>query len=659
MNLGPAAIALVALAFAASPSAADALAPGDLDPSFGTGGSVTTSLGGTDPADFAVALQPDGKIVIAGTNRDGSDEPQALIARLNSDGSFDSSFGTGGIVAVQLGEGTHKQSAFDALALQPDGKILTGGYASDPSGDDVFLAARLNSDGGFDSSFGTDGKLITSQFDAGTTPVSDLNALALLPDGRILAGGDATDSVGHTALLVVRLSATGQPDSSYATGGKLLTQLGTGSPSPSSSVTSLALQPDGKAIVGGYATGSNGRAQFLVLRLNTGGSPDATFGGGKVLTQLGQSSGAESSVFAVALQPDGKVLAGGYATDSTGDPAFLVVRLGTDGAFDQSFASGGELLDQLAPTGGPFASDSEVHGLALQPNGKILAAGRANGFFAARLTPGGGFDPSFGTGGTVFNQLGLARAVALQPDGKLVAAGDGADSGGHAFLLVARVIADLPPLPSFTASPNPAAVSKTVTFDGSGSTDDGAITSYAWNFGDGASASGPTATHAYAKPGTYTASLTVSDDYGLSATSTRVVTVSSSPALRRLRLHPRSFRAAPRGGSIAARTGTAVSYRDSQAATTRFTVDRALPGRRRGHRCGRPSARNRHGKACVRYVRVRGSFSHHDKAGANRFHFTGRVRRRKLAPGNYRLDATPLSGAQKGRTVRARFRVIR
>ncbi|HEX6458833.1 MAG TPA: PKD domain-containing protein [Thermoleophilaceae bacterium] len=654
MTLRLAAVVLTVAGFAVWSGPARALAPGDLDPTFGSGGTVTSSVGGDV---FAVALQPDGKIVIAGSNRDSNDKSQALIARLNSDGSFDSSFGTGGVVAVQLGEGATKQSAVDALALQPDGKILTGGYATDASGHGVFLAVRLNADGTFDSSFGTDGKLITAQFDAGMTPESDLNALAVLPDGEILAGGDATDSDGHTAFLVVRLTSAGNPDSSYATGGKLLTQLGVGS-NRSSSVTAMSLQPDGKPIVAGYATDSASRAEFLVTRLNTGGSPDATFAGGRVLTQLGQGPAPSSSADAVALQPDGKILAGGYATDSAGNAASLIVRLDNGGTFDPSFAANGELLDQLVPSGGPFVPASFVRGIAPQPNGRILAAGRANGFFAARLDGAGAFDPSFGSGGLVFSTLGQIRSVALQPDGKLVAAGDGTDSGGNGFLMVTRLIADLPPTPSFSATPNPAAPGKVVAFNGSGSTDDGTITNYSWNFGDGGSASGPTATHSYAKPGTYTAALTVRDDYGLSAVATHAITVSAAPVLRALRLRPRSFPAAARGGSIARRTGTTVSYRDSEAVTTRFRVERVLPGRRSGHRCVAPRARNRHAKRCVRYSRVRGGFSHHDKAGTNRFHFTGRMRRRKLPPGNYRLDATPSAGGAKSHTARTRFRII-
>jgi hypothetical protein len=102
-----------------------------------------------------------------------------------------------------------------------------------------------------------------------------------------------------------------------------------------------------------------------------------------------------------------------------------------------------------------------------------------------------------------------------------------------------------------------------------------------------------------------------------------------------------------------------ISYRDSQAATTAFTVARVLPGRRSGKRCVPPTARNRGAKRCTRFVRVRGSFTHVDIAGRNSFRFTGRVHRKALKPGPYRLNARPRAGGKVGKTVSVRFRIVR
>jgi hypothetical protein len=130
--------------------------------------------------------------------------------------------------------------------------------------------------------------------------------------------------------------------------------------------------------------------------------------------------------------------------------------------------------------------------------------------------------------------------------------------------------------------------------------------------------------------------------------------------LRALRISPSAFRAASRGGSVtsAKKAGAVVSYTDTQAATTTFTVQRPAAGRRQGHACRKPSARNRHGKRCTRYLRV-GSFTHADAAGGNRFRFTGRVRGHKLGPGRYRLRGIPDNAAGAGPAAAKAFRIKR
>ena len=132
------------------------------------------------------------------------------------------------------------------------------------------------------------------------------------------------------------------------------------------------------------------------------------------------------------------------------------------------------------------------------------------------------------------------------------------------------------------------------------------------------------------------------------------------PVARRLGLRPRSFRAARRGRSILSAARTRVSYRLSENAAVRFRVQRALPGRRVGKRCRKPSKGNRARRRCTRYKTVRGSFTHRGKAGANRFRFSGRLRGRRLRPGRYRLVARPTDAVKnRGKAIRARFRVLR
>jgi len=134
----------------------------------------------------------------------------------------------------------------------------------------------------------------------------------------------------------------------------------------------------------------------------------------------------------------------------------------------------------------------------------------------------------------------------------------------------------------------------------------------------------------------------------------------AKPVARRLGVRPRSFRAARRGRSIVSAARTRVSYRLSEAATVRFTVQRALSGRRVGGRCRKLTKRNRGRRKCTRYRGARGSFTHRGKAGANRFRFSGRLRGRRLRASRYRLAARPTDAAgNRGKSVRVRFRILR
>jgi PKD repeat protein len=190
-----------------------------------------------------------------------------------------------------------------------------------------------------------------------------------------------------------------------------------------------------------------------------------------------------------------------------------------------------------------------------------------------------------------------------------------------------------------------------------------------WAFGDGAAATGASVTHTFAVAGTSTVTVTATDAVGNTAARSGSVVVTApggvlaAAALSNVSVNPRAFAPDRTGtGSIArkSKTGTTISYTDTQAATTTFTVLRPQPGVKRGKRCVKPSKRERGKRArrCTRYVPV-GSFTHTDLPGPNRFHFSGRVGRRKLKAGNYRLDATPRAHGTTGKTVSATFRIIR
>src|SRR5437773_237131 len=196
--------------------------PGDLDPSFGTGGKVTTPSGSNGYIN-ALVLQPDGKLVAAGyTQNNGSNSDFALV-RYNADGSLDGSFGTDGIVTTLIQNG----GFFEAVVLQPDGKLVAAGV-----GGGHFALVRYNADGSLDGTFGTGGKVIT--------PIGSFAdmayALVLQPDGKLVAAGSTSN--GSWAFALVRYNADGSLDGSFGTGGTVTTQIGS-----SNLAYALVLQP--------------------------------------------------------------------------------------------------------------------------------------------------------------------------------------------------------------------------------------------------------------------------------------------------------------------------------------------------------------------------------------------------------------------------------
>jgi uncharacterized delta-60 repeat protein len=670
-------VALSALAFVALlliAQSAGAQQFDNLDPSFGSGGTVLSDL---SSGAGAIALQPDGKIVLAGSGADGQGFQELVVTRFNADGSPDSSFGSGGKAAYQLGSGTLPSSGATAVAIQQDGQIVLAGIASDSHNASEAMVARLNgSDGALDKTFDSDGWLGVQLGQGGQS--SGLNAVAIQADKKIVVAGQALDSDGNSRFLVARLNgASGSFDSSFGSAGKVLTQIGTRS-GTAEQASALAIQSDGKIVVGGQAADSTQHIRFLVARLKaSNGGFDSTFGSaGKVLLQLGSGSQPVSAASALAIQPDGKILAGGNASPASGNPAFLVERLGVTGAPDTAFGSGGTVLTQL---GSGFNAFSAVASLALQGDGNVVAGGVVtdadgdNALVLARLTGAtGDFDSSFGDGGKLVQQVGRedipssqATGVAIQPDGRILVGGMANTADNNIDLLLERFFHDVAPSPAFTPQANAIAGTPTA-FDGSASSDpDGSIAGYRWEFGDGSSATGAKVSHVYQAAGDYSVRLTVTDDKGLPASLSQKITVAPSnnlnPAVRasisRLGITPPEFVAAARGGSIARRsTGATIAYRDSMAARTTFKVSRAVLGVFSGGHC-KALGHGRHGRRCARYLLV-GHFSHRDKAGSNSFHFTGRVNRRKLSPGHYRLTARPSAGGHLGAGARASFTIV-
>jgi uncharacterized delta-60 repeat protein len=417
-----------------------AQAPGSLDTTFAGSGRIQLSFGSGKFVDTALALQPDGKIVMAGVCSNGSND-DFCVARLNSDGSLDASFdgpsgAANGKFLLPISDSGNDRAR--AIALQPDGKIVIGGDCQPNITAQGFCLARLNLDGSLDVSFtgpsGTGNGKFLLAIGAGT---DRFTALALQPDGKIIVGGSC-DNGDYTDVCLARFTPDGSFDASFsgpnaAGSGKFLMPIG----SRADQLLSIVLQPDGKIIIaGGCMVG--GLLDFCLARFNPNGSLDVSFGeawGQTAGTLLVPRTSESEVIFAVALQPDGKILVAGECYGN-GRNNMCLARLHANGDLDTRFVGPngtGNGRFQL-PIG---ASAASAYRLALQPDGKILVAGYCAenndfDFCVARLNLDGSFDASFdgsnGAGnGKVVLPLATIRdylsAIVLQPDGKIVVGG--------------------------------------------------------------------------------------------------------------------------------------------------------------------------------------------------------------------------------------------
>lgn len=438
-----AAFILMANAFAQDPI------PGSLHtspfPGFASGSGKIANLDiGANSNDYvrAIAVQPDGKIVMAGNCTNGVNYDFCL-ARLNADGSLDTSFdGPSGTANGKflLPIGPNDDSVY-AMAVQPDGKIVVGGVCGSELTYD-FCLARFNGDGSLDASFdGPDGNG-NGKFLLPIGPFDDYaRALVLQPDGKILITGLCVNDIGSAVFCIARLNANGSLDPTFdgpsGTGnGKFLVSLVI-----SHSPYALALQADGKILMAGacYDGVVAAKNNFCVFRLNVDGSLDVAFdgpgvpGNGKFMFPVGTGYDAVS---ALAVQPDGKLVLAGFCGNGA-VWAFCLARLNVDGSLDTSFdgpagtGNGKFILPQMG------AGSESANALSLQPDGKIVIAGNcSNGvnddFCIVRLNADGSFDASFaGPSGTangrfllpIGSSVDVAYALALQPDGKILIAG--------------------------------------------------------------------------------------------------------------------------------------------------------------------------------------------------------------------------------------------
>jgi uncharacterized delta-60 repeat protein len=332
--------------------------------------------GGADEEIFKITQQPDGKVLVGGEFGTFQGFSKKGIVRLNQNGTIDHSFNSANGITPSGYE------RINNIIVLPDGKILIGGEFNSYAGVTGRSVARLNSDGSPDASF-------TASLDAGY-----LNSMVLQPDGKILIGGNFPGVNGNNSLNISRLNADGSVDSGFASG--------TGA---SDYVSSIALQPDGKILIGGNFNRYNNINTPAIIRLNSNGTIDTSFNAG---------TGPAGSIGGILVQPDGKILVRGFFESFNGISRIRFARLNSNGSVDTSFD----------PGAGPYGL---ILDFDLQPNGKILIAGTFTSYnntqrrYIARINSDGSLDPTAINGNAT---VSFIRTIFRQPDGAYLVGGD-------------------------------------------------------------------------------------------------------------------------------------------------------------------------------------------------------------------------------------------
>ncbi len=494
-----------------------AQASGSLDSSFGSDGKVITVFGTSNESANSIAIQSNGKIVVAGSSSNGTNN-EFTVTRYNTDGSLDSSFDSDGKVTTTIGSNA---DAF-SVAIQSDGKIVLAGNAI-IGGRDEIAVARYNTDGSLDSSFDSDGKVTTTIGEADYA-----TSVVVQSDGKIVVAGSSATG-GDSNFALIRFNTDGSLDSSFD---PAVTPIG----SANDEAYSVAIQSNGKIVVAGYSDNGAQRV-FAVARYNTDGSLDSSFNSdGKVTTAIGSDDLAKS----VAIQSDGKIVVAGSSSNGS-DNDFALIRYNTDGSLDSSFASDGKVITVFGSSG-EFANS-----VALQSDGKIVVAGSSdNGaqrvFAVARYSADGSLDSSFDSDGKVTTAIGsgdFAFSVAIQSDGKIVVVGSSNNGSDDDFAILrygqpAATAPGAPTIGSATAlSPTSVSITFTAPANNGGATIEtytatstpGSITGRVFQSGSGSiTITGLTSSTAY------TFRVTAANSAGTSSASGATASITTPPS---------------------------------------------------------------------------------------------------------------------------------
>lgn len=383
---------------------------GMLDPDFGEDGIVTRSIGPYNDEANAMTIQPDGKIIIAGFSSSGTDTDFAL-ARFNSDGTIDYSFGVDGYSILNLG---YFYEIITDIALQTDGKIIVGGDTHNDANYD-FAIVRFNTNGIIDSTFGVDG---IQSVDFGSE--DGIRGIVIQEDDKIIAVGSALNGP-MLDFAVARFTANGFPDNSFDGDGKLLTDLQGGN----DTAFDVEVQADGKIVVVGQSQNEiDYYDDFAIVRYKTDGTLDSTFNSNGIVIKA--ISDDYDYATCVNLQTDQKILAAGRSNSGFSDYDFAVLRINPDGTIDETFNEVGFKVD------GKSGDREEANAMTIQQDGKILLGGGVEldsdfDMELLRFNTDGTEDFAFGASSSVITSINPYEdhitELQMTSEGKILAAG--------------------------------------------------------------------------------------------------------------------------------------------------------------------------------------------------------------------------------------------
>jgi uncharacterized delta-60 repeat protein len=394
---------------------------GAFDTSFSGDGKVTTAIGSSQDETAAMLLQPDGKILVAGSSIVPNYD--FALVRYNVNGSLDNTFSGDGKVTVPIGT---SDDMCTAMALQADGKIVLAGY-TDNNTDDDFAIMRFKSNGTLDSTFSSDG-ILTTDFGG----YDRIYSVVIQSDGKILVAG-WTDVGSSTDFALARYTSNGTLDNGFSGDGKQTVDID----AYADYAWAVTLQPDNKILVTGSSDDDSLTTHFGVVRLGTDGTLDNSFSGdGKTTVPISSEGDYPRAIHVLA---DGKILIAGAA--SYGDfsySEFVLVRLKDNGDPDNTFSNDGIVTTRFG------TSYDDAMAMAVQGDGKILMVGYSDfagyDFALARYNSNGIPDSTFSMDGrtliAIGNSTDQAYAVAIQPDNKIVIAGSSIVSSNFDFCVI-------------------------------------------------------------------------------------------------------------------------------------------------------------------------------------------------------------------------------